>query len=347
MYTRCPDCKTYFRVTAENLRVANGEVCCGACETEFNALASLADEVPDELIDNHGRDAIPDDITNDNDREETDFDEPVSEDESEIYGEIIVLESGPDDADPESSYDDHEASDTDYNDASEDLEESEPVVAGHLQDIEREFRNIAVDESGESSEDFHRWLAGDLETDGTLETEPKPAFRGWLVAATILTFSLLGQLLHYNRDSLAADSTYGGTVRGFYSRLGLTLYPEWELKSFEVRGTEAVAGDSTSSALNILANILVVSDQPVGMPMIRVVLHDRWSATVASGIFQPKEYLSVQDARPTVLEPGTTLPIKISVADPGSEARGYVVDICLPRRLTGLQCQLARDPFRQ
>ena len=154
-------------------------------------------------------------------------------------------------------------------------------------------------------------------------------------------------MLHYNRDSLAADSTYGGTVRGFYSRLGLTLYPEWELKSFEVRGTEAVAGDSTSSALNILANILVVSDQPVGMPMIRVVLHDRWSATVASGIFQPKEYLSVQDARPTVLEPGTTLPIKISVADPGSEARGYVVDICLPRRLTGLQCQLARDPFRQ
>ncbi len=321
MYTRCPDCKTYFRVTAENLRVANGEVCCGACETEFNALASLADEVPDELIDNNGRGAIPDQLVENNDRGETDIREPVSEDESEIYGEIIVLESGPDDVDPESLYDDHEDSDTDYDDASEDLEESE--------------------------EDFHRWLAGDLETDGTIESEPKPAFRGWLIAATILTFSLLGQLLHYNRDSLAADSTYGGTVRGFYSRLGLTLYPEWELKSFEVRGTEAVAGDSTSSALNILANILVVSDQPVGMPMIRVVLHDRWSATVASGIFQPKEYLSVQDARPTVLEPGTTLPIKISVADPGSEARGYVVDICLPRRLTGLQCQLARDPFRQ
>ena len=93
MYTRCPDCKTYFRVTAENLRVANGEVCCGACETEFNALASLADEVPDELIDDNGRDAIPDELVDNDYRGETDIGEPVSEDESEIYGEIIVLES--------------------------------------------------------------------------------------------------------------------------------------------------------------------------------------------------------------------------------------------------------------
>jgi predicted Zn finger-like uncharacterized protein len=406
MYTRCPECDTHFHITAENLRVANGEVCCGACETEFNALAYLVDEVPGRLIDDDGRDVIPDELIDDDDRgeipeqespenndrlehetwnqdewralldnaqfspddsgaisddtednndrygvpdeleDDNDRYDPASEGESEIYGEIIVLESGPDDAEPGSSDDDFDDSDTDYDDDSEDPEKPEPVVAEQLQDIEREFRKIDDDDYGESSEDFHRWLAGDLETGGTVETEPRPQGRGWLIAATILALTLLSQLLHYNRDSLAADSKYGGVVRGLYGRLGVTLYPEWELKSFEVRGTEAVAGDTASSALNILANVLVVSDQPVGMPMIRVVLHDRWSDPVASGVFQPEEYLGVQSSGPAVLEPGTTLPIKISVADPGSEARGYVVDICLPRRSTGLQCQLARDPFR-
>jgi predicted Zn finger-like uncharacterized protein len=393
MYTRCPECNTHFRVTAENLRVANGEVCCGACETEFNALTYLVDVIPDGLVDGDRRDGVPDEISGDNDRGEIpnqenpeiidrlehetwnqdewralldnaqlnpedsgavsddtedngDRCDPASQDESEIFGEIIVLESGPDDTEVGNPDDDIDDSDTDFDDDSEDPDEAELVVAEQLQDIEREFRKIDDDADGENSEDFHRWLAGDLEASGTIEAEPRSHGRGWLIAASILALTLLSQLLHYNRDSLAANSKYGEVVRGFYNRLGLTLYPEWELKSFEVRGTEAVAGDTASSALNILANVLVVSDQPVGMPMIRVVLHDRWSDPVASGVFRPEEYLGIQSSRPTVLEPGTTMPIKISVADPGTEARGYVVDICLPRRSTGLQCQLAKDPFR-
>ena len=31
MYTQCPDCATVFRVTAETLRAAQGDVRCGVC----------------------------------------------------------------------------------------------------------------------------------------------------------------------------------------------------------------------------------------------------------------------------------------------------------------------------
>ena len=31
--------------------------------------------------------------------------------------------------------------------------------------------------------------------------------------------------------------------------------------------------------------------------------------------------------------------------DPGTEAQSYVVDICMPNRTRGLQCQLGRAPF--
>ena len=44
MLTQCPNCQTTFRVTSEILRVADGQVRCGRCQTQFDALERLLDE---------------------------------------------------------------------------------------------------------------------------------------------------------------------------------------------------------------------------------------------------------------------------------------------------------------
>jgi predicted Zn finger-like uncharacterized protein len=44
VYTQCPDCATVFRVTAETLRAAQGDVRCGVCSTTFNALENLSEK---------------------------------------------------------------------------------------------------------------------------------------------------------------------------------------------------------------------------------------------------------------------------------------------------------------
>jgi predicted Zn finger-like uncharacterized protein len=44
VYTQCPDCATVFRVTAEALRAAQGDVRCGVCATTFNALENLSEQ---------------------------------------------------------------------------------------------------------------------------------------------------------------------------------------------------------------------------------------------------------------------------------------------------------------
>src|SRR5687767_1797908 len=44
MLTQCPSCQTTFRVTSEILRVADGQVRCGRCQTQFDALERLLDE---------------------------------------------------------------------------------------------------------------------------------------------------------------------------------------------------------------------------------------------------------------------------------------------------------------
>jgi len=46
MYTHCPECNTYFRITAEQLRAAQGKVRCSNCDTVFNALETLEESLP-------------------------------------------------------------------------------------------------------------------------------------------------------------------------------------------------------------------------------------------------------------------------------------------------------------
>ena len=46
MYTSCPECGTVFRISTNELRVAEGYVRCGHCSATFNAIATLTDEPP-------------------------------------------------------------------------------------------------------------------------------------------------------------------------------------------------------------------------------------------------------------------------------------------------------------
>ena len=44
LFTRCPDCHTNFRITADALRKADGQVKCGHCSAVFNAYQELRDD---------------------------------------------------------------------------------------------------------------------------------------------------------------------------------------------------------------------------------------------------------------------------------------------------------------
>ena len=44
MFTVCPRCTKQFQIQAEHIAAASGEVRCGFCNTQFNALSYLSDE---------------------------------------------------------------------------------------------------------------------------------------------------------------------------------------------------------------------------------------------------------------------------------------------------------------
>lgn len=169
----------------------------------------------------------------------------------------------------------------------------------------------------------------------------------WLGLSVAMALLLGAQYLHSRRDELGADPSWGSAVRAVYAQLGMPLHPDWPLAAYEIRGAKAIAENSAPGALDIVAEIAVSGPHGVGLPMVRVVLRDRWSNAVASGIFAATDYLAETPPPTGIYAPGTLIPVQISLKDPGAAAQGYELDVCVPNREVGLQCKSARDPFRR
>jgi len=165
----------------------------------------------------------------------------------------------------------------------------------------------------------------------------------WGIAAAALIVLLLGQLLHYQRDSLATHDRYGALTRGFYTALNIPLYPNWDISSYEIRGSEAVAGEKGSDSLEIRGQIAVVGDAAVGPPLLQVLLRDRWANIIAGGVFSPSEYYAEPNDYESLLNPGSYVPLHITVNDPGAAAQGYELQLCLQKRNRDLQCSKRRS----
>lgn len=169
----------------------------------------------------------------------------------------------------------------------------------------------------------------------------------WLAASLVAALALAAQWVHQSRDELAANPAWGEVVRTAYQRLGLPLYPDWPLTAYEIRSVKALVENAPQGTLDIVAEIAVTGQQPVGAPMLRVVLRDRWSNAVASGVFDPGDYLAEAPPPDLTYAPGTLIPARISLKDPGTTAQGFELDVCMPNRHHGLQCKSVRDPFRR
>jgi hypothetical protein len=148
-----------------------------------------------------------------------------------------------------------------------------------------------------------------------------------------------GQIVHYNRDSLAADPKYGQQIRGIYTWLDLPLYPRWSIEDYEIRGSEAVVGETGADVMDIRTQIAVIGEHKVGLPLLRVILRDRWSNPVAARMFSPIEYAAAEDIPVNqLLDPNSNLAARLSIIDPGSGAQGYELELCIPQRYEQLQC---------
>ena len=162
----------------------------------------------------------------------------------------------------------------------------------------------------------------------------------WTAGSLVLVLALAGQLAHHYRQDLGRDARLGPPLRAAYGRLGIALPPVSDLESLELRQL----GDDAREAGRLVVRASLTNraqfEQPY--PLLRLQFEDRFGSLVATRDFEPADYLTdpAQAARP--MAPGGQSEAALVLADPGAEAVGYRLDVCLPESATMLRC--ARGP---
>jgi len=164
--------------------------------------------------------------------------------------------------------------------------------------------------------------------------------RWWGVAAGVALLALLGQGLHSFRSEIAGHPTFGPWIQQAYSLVGSELTPSWDVRQYEILDSVATQEPDARGfgSLKITARIQNRGPLRQPYPAVQLRLKDRWEAAVSSRVFTPAEYLPRESPRGRLMSPGETARAEIEVVDPGPDAYGFELDVCIEVEASLVTC---------
>lgn len=339
MLTQCPNCETTFRVTSEILRVADGQVRCGRCHTQFDALERLIND--DGTPARRPFDTRPAPA-------EIEVQDPAAHEEItlegkhiEITGTYLVMDESAAGGQPqvrqEVTEEWVEIDDEDVQAALASGHAGEPEDAEAAQDIDVEAAQaqFEAEEDVEQPQPEEEEAPAPEEPDEDLDLPPARTRRRsslvWKILALPLVLLLAAQIVHHYRAELARHPRFGETIVNAYSALGLELTPDWDLHAYQIQHW-AVVPDMATGTLALRASVTNTAPFPQPYPLLKLVLEDRWGDTVRAREFEPAEYLAAPVPANRLLAPSQRANVAISIVDPGPDAAGFRFEPCLHGR---------------
>jgi len=398
VYTQCPDCATVFRLTADALRAAQGNVRCGVCSTSFNALENLSAAPFRSVPDGEEIPAPEDTITVEElpgtenielstPPETSSTSEPVAERETagEAPAEEQSFEFDGDIEDLDRLFVEMPATELQHMTAvaragePPSLQTIDPgAIAASLSighhDLERtdEYPILVLDESDEIfvaptpaqtpasppaparrpeprefqpkpfetpriliPDEMRKSLAEEAAASAIAATdfdepEPDDGRRRWPWALSIafLMLALVAQVVHGQRNELIQKPAIGPLLAQIYSLVGLPFTVSTDLAAYELHQWSAASDATQAGRLLLRASIVNRADHAQPYPLLRLALQDRFGTTVGVRDIEPVDYLPGTGAG-NLLEPGQRADAEIRIVDPGKDAVGFEMDICL------------------
>jgi predicted Zn finger-like uncharacterized protein len=164
----------------------------------------------------------------------------------------------------------------------------------------------------------------------------------WSLGGFVLAAVLAAQVIHHFRQDLVRHPQIGPPLRAAYERLGLDLMPNWDLAAFELRQWGNAADAAAEGRMVVRASLTNRAGFAQPHPILRLELEDRFGATVATRDFEPADYLKNPSQATRLIAPGSSSEAELLLADPGRDAVGYRLDVCLRESASLLRC--ARGP---
>jgi predicted Zn finger-like uncharacterized protein len=174
-----------------------------------------------------------------------------------------------------------------------------------------------------------------LAADPTERRLPRWAVRA-LAAALVLC--LIVQVVHHYRSELADTSMLRRPLTAIYQSLGQPLAPRWDIANYEIRQLGASTDGVAPGNLLVRASISnrAARDQP--LPLLRVVMQDRFGNRVAARDLVPAEYLERGAPQVSLMAPGQRVDVQVAFQDPGQAATGFEIDACMALRDHAVTC---------
>jgi hypothetical protein len=154
---------------------------------------------------------------------------------------------------------------------------------------------------------------------GALREVPRRSLILWLSAAIAAALLLGAQIVHQNRDWMV--------VRALYGAMGAPLPAPANLSVYQLRQWGVTGDPDANGTLRLRASILNGSAQLQPYPLLRVTLADRFGKSIGRRDFEPSEYMGKPTAR--LLAPGERADATLEILDPGKNAEGFEIDVCL------------------
>jgi predicted Zn finger-like uncharacterized protein len=423
VYTQCSKCETVFKLSAEVLRAASGQVRCGKCGEVFNALARLAEnsnafatgessldletradqilgsvsvlKVAHAVAKDHEEyappgveiaqlrvlDWSPDDSL---DHEDTDVGDlpgpsagsaaagaPQSPDALDDRSMEFTLPPGELDrifveskrrarpSEPQAAVPDTPIEPrTDAEAASKDEPAPRPAAPSpellpHPESMGAVTPPASQRVSGfevpddvrrDMLEGFEQHIAPANAIHNSRRRNTRRAFILWITAAVGSALLLVAQIAHQNRAWMVAHShgPFGGGIRALYGALGNPLPQPANLSSYQLRQWGVTGDPDANGTLRVRASILNTAAQLQPYPLLRVNLADRFGKSIGRRDFEAAEYLGKPTAR--LLAPGERADATLEILDPGKNAEGFDIDVCLRGADQRIACQSDAAP---
>lgn len=323
LFTRCPHCHTTFRITTEALEKASGQVRCGRCAGIFDARESLHET---------GSDA-----------------EPVA---AKAAGAPSPPQP-PAAAEPQPAV--HGA-------GAEGAPQAAPEETDGATPADGEAANAAVEAHGDEGPVSDTVVDSVLEDEQRTPDAPSPPLLWpealedapsarhsalWAGACVLAVLVLLAQVVHHFRGELAAEPGVGSVLKRAYAWAGIDLVPQWDVHQYRVLDWVATAEPKASGQGNLVISARIRNAGPASQPYpdIRLQLKNRWEDVVGSRTFEPAEYMErPPDGR--MMAAGATENAQLTVVDPGPDAYGFELDVCVEAEGGRLRCA-GDDVFKQ
>ena len=147
------------------------------------------------------------------------------------------------------------------------------------------------------------------------------------VAVLALLFAL--QVVHASATTSCATPAFGPALAGAYDFFGLSVLAPTDLSAYELRQWGAASDPREANRLMLRASIVNRATYAQPLPLLRLTLQDRFGGTLGLRDVGPADYLPGTGTQ-RLLEPGQRADALIRIVDPGTEAVGFELDVCLP-----------------